>query len=785
VADNPRSAEPHSTVRQAPGSISERARSDSHRLSAAWVSLGSGVFAFGTALCAWSAIDFEFSNPHEIASRITLARYPKQQDLAGYLLAIFAVASGVLVGWHAWCGLASRWARANSARGGSRDSRDSRDSTEPTDRTGPDALLDSSLTRWVLPFASLLVALVPLATARWSFLELVALPLLVAGLAGCWANWGRGSTMTTASSEPSPRRDSPDPAGEASRLRAKPLRSLFLVVVVPLLLYAWLYDGYLIHHRIDLHHEGEILAPWAALLEGAVPFRDIYIQHGLFQNVGKGWLAERLFGVSVASLRATEHLLAPLGHLALYLVGLALFRSWLSAVALVLVVSVSNLWAVDRQALGLLAVAALAYAATSGRLAGTPEPESWRTSLRNNALPLSSGVATTLAFFYSAEVGLFSAAACSGFLFLRMCFDREVRGSQRWLPLASYLAAALLCFVPFAAALTSVDALDDMVRNTWRQIVYQPTVWGRPFPPLEATLEGVDGPTSAGAALVGKWFQWYWPPFVYLFAVGHVTLQTLRGHLWQRPRSGALLLVVLASLCYFGSALSRADSFHLKFGTLLMWLLVGLALEGVVSRGRRAFLRAPDSRSRLRAAAWPALACAALVIHLSAVHDPVGKWTRRAEDITAGRYWPQSVRTPWERLGGIRIGDSEFAQLREVVSYVREQTDRNESIFDFSSQSAYYFLAQRRNPTRYALAAYAATPEMQREVNADLERNATRLVIYRSGGYLDRLDRVPFAKRSAVIKSYLQEHYDKATQIGGTVILLRKQDPNPENPNSP
>ena len=76
-----------------------------------------------------------------------------------------------------------------------------------------------------------------------------------------------------------------------------------------------------------MHHEGEILAPWNALTAGAVPFRDIYVQHGLFQNLGKGWLAERLFGVSVASLRATEHLLGPLGHLALYLVGLALFRS--------------------------------------------------------------------------------------------------------------------------------------------------------------------------------------------------------------------------------------------------------------------------------------------------------------------------------------------------------------------------------------------------------------------------------------------------------------------------
>ena len=777
MAEGPRSAASRKTARAAAiATTAERARCDVNRLGAVWVSLGSGVFAFAAALCAWSAIEFEFSNPYEIVSRITLAQYPKQQDLAGYVLAVFAVAIGVAVGWYAWCGLATRWARTLQSRG---------------DEVDPNSLLDIALARWVLPFAALLVALVPLTAARWSFLELVAFPLVAAGLAGCWANWGLSCEKTNASPglPSSARRDGPDPrdvrvARDAGRPSLRRARNFLLAVIVPLALYAWLYDGFLVHHRIDLHHEGELLAPWSAQLEGAVPFRDIYIQHGLFHNVGKGWLAEKLFGVSVASLRATEHLLGPLGHLALYLLGLALFRSWLSAVALVLVVSVSNLWAVDRQALGLFAIAALAHAVRSGQLTRTPALMSWRASLWSNRLPVLSGVATTLAFFYSAEVGLFSGAACSGFLFLRMCFDDEATGRGRWLPLASYLVGAALCFLPFAAAFFSVDALDDLVRNTWRQIAYQPTVWGRPFPPLVSTLEGVGGLASAGEALVGKWFQWYLPPFIYLFAVGHLSLQAVRGSLWQRPGKRALLLVVLAALCYFGSALSRADSFHLKFGTLLMWLLVGLALESLISRGWRALRRATNNASRVRALVLPALLCSAVAIHLAVVHDPVEKWLRRANDIAVGRYWPRSVRAPWARLGGVRIGDSEFTQLRQVVAYVRQHSGRDETIFDFSSQAAYYFLAQRRNPTRYALAAYAATPEMQREVNADLERNETPLVIYQSGGYLDRLDRVPFAKRNAVIRRYLREHYDKATQIGGTVILLRKQGPNPENPNS-
>ena len=130
-----------------------RARGQQHRRSAAWVSLGSGVFAFGVGLCIWSAIDFSFRNPFEIVSRITLARYPKQQDTAAYLMAIFSVTAGVAAGWYAWCFFASARIRASNAC---------------------DAELDASLARGIWPFVALLLAIVPIAGARWGVAELVA-----------------------------------------------------------------------------------------------------------------------------------------------------------------------------------------------------------------------------------------------------------------------------------------------------------------------------------------------------------------------------------------------------------------------------------------------------------------------------------------------------------------------------------------------------------------------------------------------------------------------------------
>ena len=74
-----------------------------------------------------------------------------------------------------------------------------------------------------------------------------------------------------------------------------------------------------IHGNIDLFHEGERLAPLNEMLRGGVPFRDIYVQHGLFQNAYLAWLGGQLFEPTLFGLRTMERILNPLGYVALYL----------------------------------------------------------------------------------------------------------------------------------------------------------------------------------------------------------------------------------------------------------------------------------------------------------------------------------------------------------------------------------------------------------------------------------------------------------------------------------
>ena len=83
--------------------ILQHARNARSHVSSRWVALWSGVFGFGMALWFWSSIEFQYRNPYEIVSRISIAKYPKHQDPAGYILAFVFVVGAIILGWWVWC----------------------------------------------------------------------------------------------------------------------------------------------------------------------------------------------------------------------------------------------------------------------------------------------------------------------------------------------------------------------------------------------------------------------------------------------------------------------------------------------------------------------------------------------------------------------------------------------------------------------------------------------------------------------------------------------------------
>ena len=126
------------------------------------------------------------------------------------------------------------------------------------------------------------------------------------------------------------------------------------------------------------------------------------------------------------------------------------------------------------------------------------------------------------------------------------------------------------------------------------------------------------------------------------------------------------------------------------------------------------------------------------------------------------------------RAGRVDIPDDQVAQVQKVVAYIQENTAQDEKIFDFTSQGAYYFFANRLSVTRFHQVSYASTPGMQQEVISALETDKTRLVIFKTGGWFDAVDGIPVEERHPLIAAYLQANYELAVDINDTEILMRK-----------
>jgi hypothetical protein len=250
------------------------------------------------------------------------------------------------------------------------------------------------------------------------------------------------------------------------RFSSKKSQKWFLdYILVPAIIYAIFYSGGNISGGIDLFHEGERIAPLNDALRGAIPYKDVYLQHGLFYNFYRPLLASKLFGVSLASDRLLGSILDPLGHVGFYLFALQIFKSKLSAFLLLWIMSsgVSEefvYWNASRRmvytpgriapAYFSLAVMAFYLNRIYNRIEGFKSPliplskggnsklslEKWYkggfSSLaqffgyKKLYLPFFAGILSCLAVFNSLEIGLYVTTASVLFLTLFMTYPQSI-----------------------------------------------------------------------------------------------------------------------------------------------------------------------------------------------------------------------------------------------------------------------------------------------------------------------------------------------------------------------
>ena len=693
-------------------------------------------------------ITFEYHSSAGVVGWLSANEYPKQQEYFFYLLSLLGIPIAICLYWFGWC-VYSRWCAKLTA--------------QPIARVLKANAL-ASIPLWLcwlqvyhIGQSVLIGVVLPIVLS-----VLLKLALLYTRyLPGLWtSNAGEVTNLDSEEAQVA----STVSADSGYRL-LKFGRIGLEYVILPIFIYLLTYSGN-IHGNIDLFHEGERLAPLNEMLHGGVPFRDVYVQHGLFQNAYLAWFGGQLFEPTLFGLRTMERVLNPLGYIALYLLGLQVFRGrFLTAFICMLIASGTAFSVSARHSLGLISFAFAASFLTRPQVTSKGYTFSWKLLL--------AGLFTSLAFWYSTEIGLYTLGAMGLFLLI-YGLQSGIALRKRPLPLISYSCGVMLGFLPVGIYFLLHGALDDAIWNSYIQCRYQLATWGLAFPSLSKTVTLL---SSEGwrAFIFSEGFRWYLPVCIFLIVAAYLTYRRLSGT--YSANTMKLLLLLLGGVAFFRTALGRSDGGHLTFGATFLWLLCLLPLEGGIFSMFRVGLLSLRGKIPWHAAlkaAWVLIPTVIFCWYVGEVHHPVAGFSAKWQQLRQNPFKQRVVSEELARAGAVDILDDQVQQIQKVVAYIQENTAPNENIFDFTSQGAYYFFANRPGVTRFHQVSYASTPAMQQEVITALEQDKTRLVIFKTGGWFDAVDGIRVEERHPLIAEYLQDNYELAVNINGTEILSRR-----------
>ena len=554
-------------------------------------------------------ITFEYHSNAGVVGWLSANAYPKQQEYFFYLLALLGIPIAICLYWLGWC-VYSHWCAKLTA--------------QPIARV----LKANALASIPLGFCWLQVYYIGQRTLIGLLLPIavsVLLKLVLLYKRYFPTLWNSNVLDDTGEGE-NAANPTDEEGGETAFGNHRLLafgRIGLEYVILPIFIYLLTYSASL-HGNIDMFHEGERLAPLNEMLHGGVPFRDVYVQHGLFQNAYLAWFGGLLFEPTLFGVRLMEDVLAPLGYVAFYLLGLQVFRGrFLTAFICMLIASGTAFWVSPRHSLGLISFAFVANFLTHSQSTS-------KQSLFSGKL-LLAGIFTSLAFWYSTEIGLYTLGGIGLFLFI-YGLRKGIAIRERPLPLINYSCGVLLGFLPIAAYFFSHGALDDAIWNSYIQCRYQLATWGLAFPSLSKTIAllSTDG---WRAFIFSEGFRWYLPICIFLMIAAYLTYRRLSGT--NSANTMKLLLLLLGGIAFFRTALGRSDGGHLIYGATFLWLLCLIPLESGIIRMFRvglSSLRGQRPWHAVLKAAWILIPIVIFCWYVGERHHPLAgfseKWQR-------------------------------------------------------------------------------------------------------------------------------------------------------------
>jgi hypothetical protein len=517
--------------------------------------------------------------------------------------------------------------------------------------------------------------------------------------------------------------------------------------IIPALIYLVSYASTAqLSQWIDLFHRGESVGPASDYLRGKVPFRDVFALHGMLEDgLLDAWLME-LFGRSLdVAIMRTVVVGAFLG-VSIWFLGIAVFES----IPLALVCVAMGAWTTAENNRTFFQVAAVALFWNALRR-------------RSRASAVFSGVFAGVALFFSYEIGLYTIAGAMAVSLLLFIASKRVEwnGLGPATAVGFFLIGTMLGAAPFVIYLGVNGALDDFAVTSFVTIPrIIDAIWSLPFPDLVSTFRrDLNLHTLADFVLWEK-FHLILSPLVIAIAAVYVLAR------WLKRRTDgldwALMVLTIFAAVAQRTAFGRASFRHQYFSAFLIGpMLVLLAV--VLIRNLRTIWRDGSEGTR----AFLAAVGVAAVPVIGVVFWIPDLINARLDDLI--RYNARVLRV-------YRDAHAEAVswRIRDVSAAIGQLTKKNEPVFDFSNQPAFYFFADRPNPTRFYQVPILSPRAFQLETINALEKAKPKVILRRSPEQFDQFDGVTNDLRAQAVSAYIDDAYRFDRSVRGVELWTRR-----------
>ncbi len=514
-------------------------------------------------------------------------------------------------------------------------------------------------------------------------------------------------------------------------------------VIFPALIYLVSYASTAqLSQWVDLFHRGESIGPASDYLRGKVPFRDTLPLHGMLEDgVLDAWLMQ-LFGRSLAVAVTSSVIIGSLLSVSLWFLGLAVFESIPPAMLCVAM----GAWTTVENTRTFFQVVAAALL--------------WNALKRGSrASAILSGVFAAIALFFSYEIGLYTiVAAIATIVIFKFLLPR---GSCESVPKAdegAFFGAGLIAgAAPFLIYLTVQGALKAFFETSFLTIPrIIDAVWSLPFPDLVTTFRtDLNLHTLSDFVLYEK-FHLILSPLTIGIAAAYLIDR------WRKRRidrfDAALLMLTIFAAVTQRTAFGRAEFRHQYFAAFLVGPMIVML----------AILFARKLRDTARDGGT------IFVITVVLILVPVTAILFWIPDLVNARI-DDLLNYQRRVLHVIRDGHAEETAFRidAVSQEIRALTRANDPIFDFSNQPAFYFFANRPNPTRFYQVPILSPGAFQAETLAVLERTKPRVIIRTAPDGFDRFDGVANDLRAQAVSAYIDDCYRFYKSVRGVELWTR------------